>query len=437
MFGVFDPKRRSIISDAEIEEAKKNIESNARRNNHYFNALINDKPAQVKGFSDSELTFNKENKAVYSFNISLDCKLSETLNLKIWFLDPENYAYFFFAGGKSWTQTEGGWEFTNRLAAGQLLTITTRRLAKIIPRTDLMEAKRTETGKIEATPSAKPPAWVKGAPRFPGTPAQEPWWRSHVTLIRKALASLQRRLNTSFQRVKAGEGAGPFVFILAVSYLYGLIHAAGPGHGKTLMASYLAARPERFRVVILMALGIGAVHILTGVSVAVSVYFFLNVVLPKAMAELSRYTTKIAGVMIVLVAIYLFYTKIRHGSLHSHEHNHHSTGGLNHHAIRHTNKFVVIGAGLVPCPGLVLVFLFCLALEMYLVGVLSAVAMSLGIATVQLITGSAILVARKTLLSRVDKASAALEYGAVALIFVLGLILFFFNPTLLTPLPGK
>ncbi len=220
-----------------------------------------------------------------------------------------------------------------------------------------------------------------------------------------------------------------------VSYLYGMLHAAGPGHGKTLMASYLAARPERLRVVVLMALGIGMVHILTGVSVAVVVYFFLNVVLPKAMADLSLYTTKISGFMIVLVAIYMFYMKIKHGSFHAHGHNHASAHGLHARAARQANKFVVIAAGLVPCPGLVLVFLFCLALEIYLVGFLSAVAIGLGIATIQLIAGSAMLAARKTLLTRVEKATAVLEYGAVALLFTLGLILFFFNPTLLIPLP--
>ena len=94
---------------------------------------------------------------------------------------------------------------------------------------------------------------------------------------------------------------------------------------------------------------------------------------------------------------------------------------------------MVLAAGLVPCPGLVLVFLFCLALEIYLVGLFSAAAIGLGIGTIQLITGSAILVARKSLLARVENSAAVMEYGAVVFLFILGMILFFFNPILLAP----
>jgi ABC-type nickel/cobalt efflux system permease component RcnA len=430
MFGSIDPQGRPKPSEAEIEAAKNNIESNAIRNNYYFSILINDKPAAAADFSNAALGLNKDGQVVYSFDISLDCELSKEMNLKIWFLDPESYVNFFFSRERVWTQMGGGWKFTHRLSAGQLLAITTRRLAQVSPGTD-----KIKTGKPAEVLSPPSTARVKRAQKPPSISTQEPWWRSHLTLLRKALASLKRKLNTSLQRIKAGEGVGPLLFILGISFLYGLLHAAGPGHGKTLMASYLVACPEQYRVVILMALGIGAVHILTGVSVAMAVYFFLNVVLPKAMSELSFYTSKIAGVLIILVAIYLLYSKMKHGTLHPHGHNQQSSGRLHSRTVRQMNKFVVVAAGLVPCPGLVLLFLFCLALEMYFVGFLSAVAMSLGIASIQLITGSAILAARKTLLTRVDKASAILEYGAVALIFTLGLILFFFNPTLLTPLP--
>ncbi len=74
MFGSFDPKGRPIPSAAEMEAAQKNIESNAVRNNYYFSAMINNKPAEVKGFNNFKLILNEEGKAVYTFNISLDGK---------------------------------------------------------------------------------------------------------------------------------------------------------------------------------------------------------------------------------------------------------------------------------------------------------------------------------------------------------------------------
>ena len=37
----------------------------------------------------------------------------------------------------------------------------------------------------------------------------------------------------------------PMVFIFALAFGYGIVHALGPGHGKALVAGYLLANPSK------------------------------------------------------------------------------------------------------------------------------------------------------------------------------------------------
>src|SRR5688572_23959417 len=61
------------------------------------------------------------------------------------------------------------------------------------------------------------------------------------------IAAAQREMNESisakFHEMQAGSSAALFG-ILLLSFAYGALHAAGPGHGKSVVASYLLARPQ-------------------------------------------------------------------------------------------------------------------------------------------------------------------------------------------------
>ncbi|MFX8381727.1 hypothetical protein ABTL77_20215, partial [Acinetobacter baumannii] len=43
---------------------------------------------------------------------------------------------------------------------------------------------------------------------------------------------------------QTGGSGTALALILGLSFLYGVVHAAGPGHGKTVVASYLVSRRE-------------------------------------------------------------------------------------------------------------------------------------------------------------------------------------------------
>jgi ABC-type nickel/cobalt efflux system permease component RcnA len=64
------------------------------------------------------------------------------------------------------------------------------------------------------------------------------------------LAQAQRRLNdaisAAFREVRDGGSRGAIAAILGLAFLYGVLHAIGPGHGKAVVASYFVANRARW-----------------------------------------------------------------------------------------------------------------------------------------------------------------------------------------------
>jgi nickel/cobalt transporter (NicO) family protein len=58
-------------------------------------------------------------------------------------------------------------------------------------------------------------------------------------------AELYRMLSSLIRAAKA-DGSAAYT-LLGVSFLYGVFHAAGPGHGKAVISSYLVANNETWR----------------------------------------------------------------------------------------------------------------------------------------------------------------------------------------------
>ena len=83
----------------------------------------------------------------------------------------------------------------------------------------------------------------------------------------------------------------------------------------------------------------------------------------------------------------------------------------------------MLSAGLVPCPGTITIFLFSITLELYFIGFLSAIFMSLGMGFVIAITALISTKARKSSKNRFANVFKFLDFGAVCIIIVLGSVL--------------
>lgn len=61
-----------------------------------------------------------------------------------------------------------------------------------------------------------------------------------ITYLAHLLQTLSIQLGELLTQIKEGHRMTPILILLAISFAYGFIHASGPGHGKTLVASYLS-----------------------------------------------------------------------------------------------------------------------------------------------------------------------------------------------------
>ena len=107
-----------------------------------------------------------------------------------------------------------------------------------------------------------------------GDPAE---WASPVerasAWILQTQRDLHRRLTLALHRLDTAPTARTAGILILASFLYGVFHAAGPGHGKAVISAYLITHPQTLRRGIGLSFAasmmqgvtaIGAVLILTG-----------------------------------------------------------------------------------------------------------------------------------------------------------------------------
>jgi ABC-type nickel/cobalt efflux system permease component RcnA len=154
----------------------------------------------------------------------------------------------------------------------------------------------------------------------------------------------------SFERM-AGGHLSPLLTVLAVvlALLLGAGHAALPGHGKTVLAAYIAGRSGRPRDALMIGTTVTATH--TGGVLILGL--LISTVTGLAAERLLGYLGVISGVLIVIVGAGLLVSAIRrrppghdHGHGHSHDHGHgHGHGHSHDHADDSGHRPALVPAG--------------------------------------------------------------------------------------------
>ncbi|MGD8563128.1 MAG: hypothetical protein PVG03_11345 [Desulfarculaceae bacterium] len=185
----------------------------------------------------------------------------------------------------------------------------------------------------------------------------------------------QRQINQKMselgREVKQTGSLRPVLFLLALSLLYGLLHAAGPGHGKIVVLSYAVTRGR-----LSAALAVGnltaIVHGLSGITFVLMVKFVLDARMSGTLTHTTQNTQVISygllslfGAVLLGRSLWSWRAKAKEAEAPKRD---------------VPPWLMAVAAGLIPCPGVVLIMLFCLAQGMLWLGVLMASAMSLGMA---------------------------------------------------------
>ena len=242
--------------------------------------------------------------------------------------------------------------------------------------------------------------------------------------------------------IEKGEDKYALFFLLMASFLYGVLHALGPGHGKALAFSYFSARKSTYLEAFGISLATAFVHIIGSLILVLVSVFVLQSVLNRFMEDSISYITAFSAVIIMLLALYILYRKLSKKTNAccacnvDLKNTSFSTNSTNMNFIKtNTNKPVldtkrskkqdlifVLTAGIIPCPGTVLLFVYAFLLKTYFSVILASIAISVGMAVI-IFASSFLGVSLHKVSSKSEKITNIVEIIAPIIMFILGLIL--------------
>jgi nickel/cobalt exporter len=249
-------------------------------------------------------------------------------------------------------------------------------------------------------------------------------------------AEFYRGLSGLIRAAKADGSAAWGLF--GLSFLYGVFHAAGPGHGKAVISSYLVANEETWRRGVVLSFASALLQALVAVAIVGIAAVLLNAT-AKTMGDAVRWIEIVSYTLIAAVGARLLWVKGRaflsalhaviaprpalaaagemvvpvhdhHHDDHHHHHDHHHDHGDAHRHHDHSHRHgdddasawghahapepeqlagpggwrrglaAIVAVGLRPCSGAILVLVFALAQGIFWAGVGATFVMGLGTA---------------------------------------------------------
>jgi nickel/cobalt transporter (NicO) family protein len=194
------------------------------------------------------------------------------------------------------------------------------------------------------------------------------------------------------------------LLLLGSAFVWGALHALSPGHGKTMVAGYLAGSRGRPKDAALLGLTVtithtSAVFALGLITLAASAY-----VLPE---DLYPWLGVASGAMVIAIGVWAIWTRLRRWRAmraeHDHGHHHmHAHGGHSHsHSHTHersgapitTRSLIALGVsgGIVPCPSALVVLVAAISQHRLGLGLVLILAFSIGLAATLTAVGLAVL----------------------------------------------
>ncbi|QAU49352.1 nickel/cobalt transporter [Bradyrhizobium guangzhouense] len=313
-----------------------------------------------------------------------------------------------------------------------------------------------------------------------GAPKQAPVAEPEASgLIGWLLAKQSEFYRQMSSTIRAAKSDGSAVWtLLFISFAYGIFHAAGPGHGKAVIASYLVANRETARRGIALSFASALMQSLVAILIVGISAWILNAT-ARTMCKAEGAIEIASYALIALFGLRLTWTKGRtflralqatqpvpamagvphdhhdhghhHHDAHHHDHAHHDQHAQDHVHDEHCGHShgptpselagpggwrrgfaAILTVGIRPCSGAILVLVFALAQGLFWAGIAATFLMGLGtaitVAAIALVAVSAKDIAGRLSAGR-DGGGAlfmrGIEFGAAALVLLFGAGLLF------------
>lgn len=307
--------------------------------------------------------------------------------------------------------------------------------------------------------------------------ASGPLQRAYAWLMAKQ-ADINQRLAAAVRNIRTGNPLLATLVLAGLSFAYGVLHAAGPGHGKAVISSYVLANERTVRRGITLSF---LAALIQGFSalVVVAVLVLVLKATGLTMKATEAWLETASWALVAVVGAWLLWSQIRrarqertvpvdaeahHQHVHGHHHHAHAHGDRHHGHSSHDDHHqhdhhdhdqccdhphmpdprqlegqwswrkafaLAFAVGVRPCTGAILVLVFAIGQGLLWAGVFATFAMAIGTAiTVSAL--AALAVGSRELAARLgggvgiaaDRMRLVAGLGGSALVLVLGVLFF-------------
>ena len=209
------------------------------------------------------------------------------------------------------------------------------------------------------------------------------------------------KMSGALQKIRRDGNINAALLLMFMSFVYGVLHAAGPGHGKAVVSAWMLANEQQLRRGIIIASMAAFVQAITAIVLVSAVLALVLAAGTKARFIASSLEAA-SFALIGLVGVYLIWQALKSKwPAASHQHDHHHDDDCATHQLSaascdcgHAHMplasdvtddwswtkaiSLAIAVGIRPCSGAILVLLLSSTIGLYWAGIASTFAMAIG-----------------------------------------------------------
>ncbi|OPZ78687.1 MAG: nickel/cobalt efflux protein RcnA [Alphaproteobacteria bacterium ADurb.Bin438] len=220
-----------------------------------------------------------------------------------------------------------------------------------------------------------------------------------------------KEISSHIRKIKKGDFS-LILSVLGIAFLYGVIHALGPGHGKLVVISYFLSHSQKWFKGIFMGFQIAFMHVISAIFIVLLTSQVAKHMLHENQSQEMYFIKLISYGAIALVGFYMLYQAYKEKQ----------------EASSKSMCCLALSAGLIPCAGTLLIMFYSMSLGVLMVGVMISLAIAFGIAFTLSLIGIICVFTNKKMSNfkdegRHNKFVKSLNYvGAILIIFIGGLL---------------
>ncbi|WP_394165853.1 nickel/cobalt transporter [Photobacterium piscicola] len=219
-------------------------------------------------------------------------------------------------------------------------------------------------------------------------------WQQWPTILMESI-KWQRDINGQLSDLlyDAQQNITAAYSLAGLSFLYGIFHSLGPGHGKMIVTTYLATNPTKIKASLIMTVVSAFVQAIVAITLVSILLIFFKSSMRQVNDAADQFISYSFMAMLLLgtIVIYRSLKQAWQLRMQQQHHNHGSECGCGHKHFASADEInnatslreyivIIFSIGIRPCTGAILVLLFANMVGLYWLGVASAILMAVGTA---------------------------------------------------------